>query len=373
MISYRAKNIKPSATLALNAMVKELIKNGEDIVNLGVGEPDFDTPDNIKQAAMDAIKEGFTKYTASEGIPELREAIVDKLKTENNLDYISKEVIVSNGAKHSIFTLLQAVLNDGDEVIIPSPYWVSYSEQVKMCGGKPVIVETDNFQLDVEKIKDAVTEKTKLTMINSPNNPTGAVYTEESLKILSDLAAEKDFYIMSDEIYEKFIYEKNHFSPASFARDKTIIINGVSKSYSMTGWRIGYAIGPEEIIKAMGNLQSQTTGSPSSISQKAALEAITGNQDSVAKMKNAFRERRNFVVKRLYGMGLRLAKPEGAFYIFPKVSGNSIDFSNKLLTEAKVAVVPGVEFGAEGYVRISYAASMEQLKKAMDRIEKFIS
>jgi aspartate aminotransferase len=373
MISERAFSIKPSATLALNAKVKQMIKSGEDIINFTVGEPDFDTPDNIKNAAIDAIKEGFTKYTAPDGIPELKEAISEKFKKDNNLEYSKNEIIVSNGAKHSIYNVLQSLLNNGDEVIILSPYWVSYAAQVSMSGGFPVIAETNQFQLDIEKVKKSLSKKTKLVMVNSPNNPTGAVFSKDSLKCLAELSEENNFYILSDEIYENLVYDSRHFSPAQFAKDRTIIVNGVSKSYSMTGWRIGYAVGPEEIIKSMGNMQSQATGNPSSISQKAALEAIKGPQDFVLEMKEEFRKRRDFVLQRLSEIGLETVKPEGAFYVFPKTGGNSLEIAQKLLEKAKIATVPGVEFGAEGHIRMSYATSMENLEKGLDRMEKFFS
>lgn len=371
MISDRASKIKPSATLALNAKVKELIKSGEDIVNFTVGEPDFDTPDNIKDATVNALKEGFTKYTDAAGIIELKQAISDKFKNDNNLDYSTSEIIVSNGAKHSLFNTFQSILNNGDEVIIPVPYWVSYAEQVSLSGGNPVLVDTNNFQLDLDKIKEKINEKTRAVLINSPNNPTGAVFSEESMKELGELAKENNFYIISDEIYEKLIYDAKHFSVASTSRENTIIINGVSKSYSMTGWRIGYAAGPEDVIKAMSNIQSQTTGNPNSIAQKGALEALTGDQSSVEKMRKEFEKRRNFVVKRLAEIGLNVTKPQGAFYAYPKIEGSSMEVASKLLEEAKVAVVPGAEFGTDNYFRMSYATSMETLKKGLDRMEKF--
>lgn len=372
MISEKARKIKPSATLALNTKIKQMIKSGKDIINLTIGEPDFDTPEHIKRAAIDAIRDGFTKYTPAEGIEELRKAIAKKLK-KDGMEYSAREIIISNGSKHSISNALQALLNEGDEVIIPVPYWVSYSENVSLLGGVPVFAGTQNFLLDAAKIKEKLSNKTKVVIVNSPNNPTGAVYGEEELKKLAKLAIENDFFIVSDEIYEKLIYDKKHHSTATFAKDKTILINGVSKTYAMTGWRIGYAAGPEEIIKSMANIQSQTTGSPNSISQKAALEALTGQQGSIEKMIAEFRKRRDFIVKRLNEIGLNIIKPEGAFYVFPEINGKSMGVANQLLKKAKVAVVPGAEFGSDKHIRISYATSMENIEEGMNRIEKFFS
>jgi len=371
-ISRRAANIKPSATMALDAKVKQLAKSGKDVINLAIGEPDFGTPENINRAAVGAIKNGFTKYTAGEGIEELRDTISKKLKKDNNLDYDSRQIVVSNGSKHSVYNILQALLDEGDEVIIPVPYWVSYSEQARLCGGIPVFADTKNFQLDADSIKEKLTRKTKAVIINSPNNPSGAVYDKESLKELAELAMKNNFFVISDEIYEKLVYGKKHFSAAEFAKDNTVVVNGVSKAYAMTGWRIGYAAGPETVMTAVKKIQSQTSGNPNSIAQKAALEALSGDQSSVEKMKNEFEKRRDFVVKRLADMGIDLVKPEGAFYAFPEVNGSSVAAANKLL-DAGVAVVPGIEFGMESHVRISYATSMEKLKEGMDRMENFIN
>ncbi len=371
MVSSRAAKIKPSATMALNAKVSRMIKEGRDVINLTAGEPDFDTPDNIKEAAIRAIKGGFTKYTAAEGTEELRAAVSEKLKRDNNLGYSTGEIIVSNGSKHSLYNAILSLVNEGDEVIIPVPYWVSYSEQVRVCGGVPVFAETENFRLDVSKVKEKINRRTKAIIINSPNNPSGAVYEKEALKELAELSVKHDFFILSDEIYEKLVYGKRHHSIASFAKGNTIVINGVSKAYAMTGWRIGYAAGPEEIIKAMSKIQSQASGNPNSIAQKAALEALAGDQNTVEVMRKEFEKRRNFVVKRLNEIGLALTKPEGAFYAFPEVNGNSMDTASKLL-DAGVAVVPGIEFGMEGHIRISYATSMQKLEEGMKRIEKFV-
>lgn len=370
VISQRAAKIKPSATMALDAKVRQLAKAGKDVINLAIGEPDFGTPENIKRAAIEAINQGFTRYTAAEGTEELRDAISKKLKKDNNLDYNSGQIVVSNGSKHSIYNILQALLDGGDEVIIPVPYWVSYSEQVALCGGLPVFAQTSKFTLDASEIKKKITRKTKAVIINSPNNPSGAVYDKESLKELAELAIKNNFFVISDEIYEKLVYGKKHSSAAEFARDNTIVVNGVSKAYAMTGWRIGYAAGPEAVMKAAKKIQSQTSGNPNSIAQKAALEALTGDQSSVEKMKSEFEKRRDFVVKRLNDMNISLVKPEGAFYAFPEVNSSSVEVSDKLL-DAGVAVVPGIEFGMERHVRISYATSMNNLEKGMDRMETF--
>lgn len=372
MISSRAAKIKPSATMALDAKVKRLAKAGKDVINLAIGEPDFGTPENIKRAAIEAINEGFTKYTAAEGTEELRNAISKKLKKDNNLDYNSGQIVVSNGSKHSIYNILQALLDEGDEVIIPVPYWVSYSEQVALCGGLPVFAQTSKFNLDASAIKKKITKKTKAVIINSPNNPSGAVYDKESLKELAELAVKNNFFIISDEIYEKLVYGKKHSSVAGFAKDNTVVVNGVSKAYAMTGWRIGYAAGPESVMKAVKKIQSQTSGNPNSIAQKAAAEALSGSQSSVEKMKKEFEKRRDFVVRRLEDMNISLVKPEGAFYVFPRVNGSSINVATKML-DAGVAVVPGIEFGMESHVRISYATSMNNLEEGMRRMENFIN
>jgi len=386
MLAERVKNISASTTLGLNAKAKELAAKGIDVVNLAAGEPDFDTPENIKKAAIDAIKSGFTKYTAVAGIPELREAIAGKLKAENGLDYRPEQIVVSCGGKQSLYNAFQAICNPGDEVIVPKPYWVTYSEQIKLCGARPVFVETgekENFRLFASKVEKAITGRTRVILINSPNNPTGAVYDRDELRKIARIAVENNVFVISDEIYEHLVYEGEHVSIASFGdeiKERAIVSNGASKSYSMTGWRIGWAAGPLEIMKGIGNFQSHTTSNPASMCQKAYLAALAGPQDSVRTMVKEFRKRRDFIVKRLNEIeGISCTKPQGAFYVFPNVSAtfsdkmkNSMDFSMQLLEKAKVVVVPGLDFGGEGHVRISYACSMECIEKGMDRIEEFL-
>ena len=379
MLSNRAKNIAPSVTLAITAKAKQMKKEGIDVVGFGAGEPDFDTPDNIKEAAKKAIDEGFTKYTPVPGIPELREAVAKKFQKENNLAYAPDQIIVSNGGKHTLYNIMLAILDKGDEVIIPVPYWVSYEEQVKLAEGKAVFCNTDNFKIKADLIAEKVTPKTKLLILNSPNNPSGAVCDNNELKKIADLAVEKNFYVVSDEVYEKLIYDGNeHVSIASLNNEiykRTITVNAVSKTYSMTGWRIGYCAGPADLIKGMSNVQSHTTSNPCSIAQKAALEALNGPQEKAAEMIKAFDERREFMFKRLNEIkGIKCSKPEGAFYCFPDISGTglkSMEFTEKLLEQEKVAVVPGKDFGNDNCVRLSYATSMENIKKGLDRIEKF--
>ena len=366
--SEKAAKVRPSATMALNARARELSQAGKEIINLTIGEPDFDTPENIKRAAATAMAKGFTRYTPAEGMRELREAISGKLLKDNSLEYTPDEIVVSCGAKHSIFNVLQSIVNDGDEVIIPSPYWVSYAEQVSLVGGTPVFAET--LCLDSKCIEKKISAKTKAIIVNSPNNPTGAVYGENALKSTADLARDAGTFIISDEIYEKLIYGKKHHSIAEYAKENTIVVNGVSKAYAMTGWRIGYAAGPANVMKVASAVQSHTTGNANSIAQKAAIEALTGDQTSVEVMCAEFEQRRNFVVKRLQEIGMSCIKPEGAFYVFLEVPRGmtSSRFSEFLLEKAGVAVVPGDEFGSDRHVRISYASSIESLKKAMDNL-----
>jgi len=390
-LSKRALSISPSMTLGISARTKEMRAKGMKVVNLSAGEPDFDTPVHIKDSAKKALDSGFTKYTATGGIPELKRAICEKLKRDNGLDYSLNEVLVSCGAKHSIFNVLLAMCNDGDEVIIPAPYWTSYPEMVKMAGGKPVIVETKNtgFKLTPERLKSAITPKTKLVIINSPCNPTGVVYSQEELKVLGEVLVEHGVYCISDEIYEKIIYDGlEHASLASLnseLRNLTITVNGVSKTYSMTGWRIGYAAGPAEIIKAMNDMQGHSTSNPTSFCQKAALEALTGEQRNVEEMRKEFERRRNYIYKRLTEMeGIKVIRPQGAFYAFPDISAfigadrgkntiaGSCDFAEKLLAKAGVAVVPGAAFGEDGALRISFAASMEEIEAGMNGLEEFL-
>ncbi len=383
MISKRAQQILPSPTFALVAKVKEMKKQGIDIISFGIGEPDFPTPTNIKNAAKKAIDENFTKYTPGSGIPELKEAIVEKFKKDNNLDYDSSQILISTGAKQCLYNIMQTILDKDDEAILFSPYWVSYIEQIKLADAKPVIVKTNkDFKIDFEEFNKNITDKTKLILINSPNNPTGAVFSEEELKKLADIAVEKNIYVISDEIYEKLIYSGKHVSIASFndkIKELTITVNGVSKSYSMTGWRIGYCAGNKNIIKAAANIQDQSTSCPNSIAQKAALEALTADQKAVKEMRNEFMKRRNYILERLNKVkGVECNVPDGAFYVLPNVSKlykgklkDSTSFATALLEKANIAVVPGVAFGDDDYIRFSYATSIDKIKEGMNRFEKF--
>ncbi|MCX8033703.1 MAG: pyridoxal phosphate-dependent aminotransferase [Thermodesulfovibrio sp.] len=390
MISERAKKVKPSPTLAVDSKAKEMKTKGLDVVNFGVGEPDFDTPEHIKESAIKAIKDGFTKYTPVGGIDELKEAIIEKLEKENGLKYKKENILVSCGAKHSLYNIAQALFGPGDEVIIPAPYWVSYPDQVLLNDATPVIVDTyekDDFMLLPEALKEKITPNTKAIIINSPSNPTGFIYDEKTLQAIAEIALKNNLYIISDEIYEKLIYDNNkHISIASFSeeiKEKTIVVNGLSKSHAMTGWRIGYAAGPVEIIKAMTNIQSQSTSNPTSIAQKAAVAALKGPQDFVEIMRKEFEKRRNYLVDELNKIfGISCKMPKGAFYAFPNVNkilskkvnsyeiNSSMDLSIYLLEKAQVALVPGSAFGAEGYIRISYATSIDNLKKGIERIKK---
>ena len=388
IVSNSLKRIKPSPTIAVTQKARELKAAGKDVIGLGAGEPDFDTPENIKQAAIDAINRGDTKYTAVDGTPELKKAIVNKFKRENNLEYSTNEITVGTGGKQVIYNALMATLNKGDEVIIPAPYWVSYPDMVLLAGGNPKIVkcnENDGFKLTPKNLKKAITKKTKWLILNSPSNPTGASYSREEIETLSEvLIKNKNVHILSDDIYEHITYDNFNFftiAQVSKLKNRTLTMNGVSKSYAMTGWRIGYAAGPKEIIKAISKIQSQSTSNPSSVSQAAAVEALNGNQDFIQKRSDAFKERRDFVVNSLNNIkGLSCLKPNGAFYVFPsckKLLGKKTklktdsDFVEKLLEKANVAVVQGSAFGLDGYFRISYATSMEKLKIAMERIKSF--
>ncbi len=383
-VSTNVSRIASSVTLDITARAKRMAREGIDVVSFGAGEPDFDTPPHIKKAAIDAINEGFTKYTPSSGTPELREAIVRKFKEDNGLDYKIQQVVVSCGAKHSLFNIFQAILNEGDEVIIPAPYWVSYPEMVKSQGARPVYVETsckNNFKVTAELVKSKVTKKTKGLILNSPSNPTGCVYNAGELEEIASLAVKYNFYVISDEIYEKLVYDgKAHVSIASLGsdiRDRTFVVNGVSKSYAMTGWRIGYAAGPSNVMEAIANLQSHATSNPSSISQRAALEALSGSQSCVEEMRLEFEKRRDYMVERIGRMRrISCVKPEGAFYLFCDVSGLKAapaEIANRLLDKAGVAVVPGEAFGAPRSIRMSFAASVENIKKGLDRIECWIN
>ena len=391
-LADRVLRVKPSKTLAVTAHAAELKAAGKDVINFGVGEPDFDTPDNIKTAAIQAIQNGFTKYTAAAGIPDLKKAIQAKLHRENNLDYDLGQIIVSAGAKYSIYSLFQILLNAGDEVLIPAPYWVSYPDMVLLAHGEPVIVPTkaeNNFELTLEDLQKNITPRTKILVLNSPSNPTGSVYSQAKLQAIAKFLEDKDIYIIYDEIYEYFLYGKEKFySIAQFSqkiREKTIIVNGVSKSYSMTGWRIGYAVGPVQVIKAMETLQSQSVSNPASIAQAAAVEAINGDQSSVKVMLNAFAKRRQCMLEAFQQIaGIKCHAPQGAFYVFPDISAlygksykgkllkNSLDFADMLLIEKNVAVVPGVAFGDDNCVRLSYACSTENIKKGLARLAEFV-
>lgn len=389
MISERVRNITPSATLGLTTRVNQLKQEGITVIALNVGEPDFGTPENICAAGIKAIENQKTKYTTVSGINELREAICAKLKRDNGLNYEPSQITVGTGAKQTLINCILTLIDPGDEVIIPKPCWVSYIEMVKLAGGVPVFVackEDEEFALDIEAVKAAITPKTKAVLFNTPNNPTGAVYSEESLRQLAALAEEHDFYLIADEVYEKLIYDGyKHFSVASVSEDaynRTVIINGISKAYSMTGWRIGFAAGPKDVIKGMNSLQGHATSNASSISQYAAVEAFNGPQESIELMRQEFYKRLQYVLGRLRAMpGVTCAGSHGAFYLMPnvksfygksyngKVIKDSFDLSDYLLDEARIALVPGAAFEAPDNLRISYSNSMENLTKALDQME----
>jgi len=388
IISDSLKRIKPSPTIAVSQKARELRAAGKDVIGLGAGEPDFDTPNNIKNAAIKAIKGGDTKYTAVDGTPALKNAIIKKFKKENSLKYSTDEITVGTGGKQVLYNAFMATLNKGDEVIIPAPFWVSYPDMVLLAGGKPKIVkcsEADNFKLTPTKLRKAITKKTKWIIFNSPSNPTGASYSKaEIVKLSKVLTMHKRIHILSDDIYEHITYDKaKYFTIAQIPnlKNRTLTMNGVSKSYAMTGWRIGYAGGPKEIIKAIRKVQSQSTSNPSSVSQAAAVEALNGTQNFIKTRSKEFKKRRDFVVKSLNMIkGINCLTPNGAFYVFPsckdllnkktKLKTDS-DFVKKLLEKSNVAAVQGSAFGLEGYFRISYATSMKNLKKAMERIKTF--
>ena len=392
IISDSLKKIKPSPTIAVTQKARELKAAGKDVIGLGAGEPDFDTPDNIKQAAIKAINDGDTKYTAVDGTPALKKAIVEKFKKENNLDYTTDQITVGAGGKHVIYNAMMATLNEGDEVIVPAPYWVSYPDMVLLAGGKPVIMECDEkqgFKINPNDLEKFITPKTKWIILNSPSNPTGACYSEQDIKaIAAILEKHNHVYILSDDIYEHVTYEGFKFftiAQINSLKDRVLTMNGVSKAYSMTGWRIGYAAGPKDIVKAIAKIQSQSTTNPSSISQAAAVEALSGTQDFINERANSFQERRDFVVNALNAIdGIECLNPDGAFYVFPSCkglmgkkdpNGNEIksdtDFVQSLLENSGIAVVQGSAFGLEGFFRISYATSMDNLNKAMDKISSF--
>lgn len=390
-LSERSRRISPSATMAMDAAAKEMARQGIDVISFGVGEPDFDTPDNVKEAARKAMEEGRTKYTPAAGIHELKVAVQGKFERENGLRYELNEIAITVGAKHALYNITQVLCDPGDEVIVPAPYWVSYVEQIKVTGAEPVIVETtqeDGFRMTPEALRAALTPRTRAIMLNSPSNPTGAVYRREHLEALAEVAIDAGVLVVSDEIYEPFIYGgAEHVSIAQISPEMkklTVIVHGVSKSHAMTGWRIGYVAGDKELIAAITSLQSHSTSNPTSISQYAAIEALNGPQESVARMVEAFAERRDYLVERLRRLpGIDCPVPEGAFYVFPdvraafgrrhqgEVIADSYALCDQLLKKAHISVVPGSAFGSEGYVRLSYATSMEKIAEGMDRFEAF--
>lgn len=391
-ISNKLKSIQPSVTLAITAKAKSLKAQGIDIIGFGAGEPDFRTPKHIRDAAINAIENESIGYTSASGMESLKKAICDKLKRDNNLEYTQDQIVVSNGAKHSLFNTLSAICNPGDEVIVPNPYWVSYPELVRLVDAKPVFVECPEkaeFKYTVEALEAAITDKTKAIILNTPNNPTGTAYKEEDLRAIADLAVKHNIYIISDEIYEKLLYEGTHTSIASFnedIKDLTIVVNGVAKAYAMTGWRIGYTACNKEIAKAMSNFQSHATSNPNTIAQYATIEALNGPEETLNEMIKAFKERRDFMVEKINSIeNLSCLKPQGAFYVMVNISkligktingkviNNSIDFADYLLDDAKVAVVPGIGFGNDNYIRLSYATSLDNIKEGLDRIEKAIA
>ena len=391
-ISKRISKINPSPTLSITAKANKMKAEGINVIGFGAGEPDFDTPVHIKEAAKRAIDKGFTKYTPTSGTKELKDAIIKKFKDDNGLEYPAGEILVSCGAKHSIFNMILTLCGDGDDVIIPSPYWVSYPEMVMVSGATPVIVKAEagaDFKISASQLEKAITPRTKLVIINSPSNPTGMIYTKDELKRLSDVIVKAGIWCISDEIYEKLIYGGDkHVSIASFGADiksRTIVVNGVSKAYSMTGWRIGYAAGPKEVIQAASNLQDHSTSNPVSISQAASVEALLGSQEDLGKMAVEFEKRRDYMVKRINSInGLSTVNPQGAFYSFVNISGlkgrncsgktidGSFSLTDLLLTEARIAVVPGAVFGDDDHVRLSYATGMDNIVEGLNRFEDFI-
>jgi aspartate aminotransferase len=392
-LSRKAAQVKPSSTLAITAKAKELKAEGIDVVGFGAGEPDFNTPENINEAAIAAIKSGFTKYTPASGTAELKKAVSRKFEEFNGLHYGTDQIVISNGGKHSLTNVFQAIMNPGDEVIIPAPYWLTYPEIVKLCDGVPVYVygtKDSGYKVTAKQIEDAITDKTKAVILNTPNNPTGMVYSEGELRAIADVAVKNDIYVVADEMYENLIYgDKKHVSIASLGEEiykRTITCSGLSKSYSMTGWRIGYTGSSAEIAKLMGSIQSHQTSNPNSIAQKAALEALQGPQDAVAAMREEFDQRRKYMYERVSQMPLVDAlEPEGAFYTFVDFTdvleksykgvriGTASRVAEILIEDYKVAVVPCQDFGFDNFIRLSYAISMENIKKGLDRIEEFVS
>jgi aspartate aminotransferase len=388
-LADRVSTLTPSTTLAITAKAKEMKAKGIDVIGLGAGEPDFNTPDHIMAAATASMEEGHTKYTPAGGLAGLKDAIINKFKNDQGISYEPSEVIVTSGAKHALYTLFQVLLNEGDEVIIPTPYWVSYPEQVKLAGGTPAFIEgkeENEYKITPEQLREAVTDKTKAVIINSPSNPTGMLYSREELEAIGEVCLEKNILIVSDEIYEKLVYEGNkHVSIAEISpqlKEQTVVINGVSKSHSMTGWRIGYAAGDAKLIKAMTNLASHSTSNPTTTSQYGAIAAYEGTQEPVENMRRAFEERLNVVFEKLNAIpGFNCIKPQGAFYLFPNVKEavsltgyESVDtFAKALLEEAEVAVIPGSGFGSPDNIRLSYATSLDAFEKALERIHSFVS
>ena len=391
-VSKRVANIAPSMTLAIDAKLKQMIADGVEVYGFGAGEPDFNTPKYISEAAIEAINKGFTRYTAAQGTMDLRKAICAKFERENNLNYSPNQIIASSGAKHSLSNAFAALLNPGDEVIVPVPYWVSYTEIIKINDGVPVLVKTkkeNNFKMTKEELLSAITSRTKVILMNSPSNPTGAVYSERELRDIAEVAVEKNLYVVSDEIYERLVYDgKKHVSIASLGdeiKEQTIVVNGMSKAYAMTGWRLGYAAGNEKIIKAMSSVQSHAVSHPSSITQYASVVALNGPQDDVEKMVAEFEKRRNYMYERMNSMeGINCIKPEGAFYVYADISNylgkelcgtklnSSLDFAQIMLEKGHVAVIPGAAFGTDNYIRLSYATSMETIKNGLDKFESFV-
>ncbi len=392
-LSKRVQSIKPSATLSINARAKELKASGIEIINFGVGEPDFPTPHHIKEAAVKAIHDDFTRYTPVGGIPELKDAIIEQFKSDYGVSYEPGEIIVSCGGKHCIYNLVQAILDEDDEVIIPAPYWVSYPDIVRLAGGRSVIVQTreeDGFKLQPEKLEEAISPRTKLLILNSPSNPTGSVYTKEELEPIADVIVRHKIFVLTDDIYNRIIFDDATWLSIIHARPEvkeyTLILNGVSKTYSMTGWRIGYMAGPDPIISACTKIQSQSTSNPNSVAQKASVAALTGPQDDVERMVSAFSRRRRYLLDRLQQIKyITFYPPQGAFYIFPNFSAyygkkyngqvilNSLDLTSYLMEEANIAVVPGSAFGDDRCLRFSFATSLATIEKGMDRLEKALS
>jgi aspartate aminotransferase len=381
-LASRATILTPSLTLSIDSKAKAMKAEGIDVCGFGAGEPDFDTPEHIKAAAMASLDGGFTKYTPSSGIPELRQAIAEKFLNDNKLEYKPSQIVVSNGAKHSCFNAILATVQPGDEVIIPAPYWLSYPEMVRLAGGDPVFVETteqSGWKMTKEQFEDAMTPRTKMVIINTPNNPTGAVYTREELAALGEVAEEEGIIILADEIYEKLTYDGvEHVSIASLSpeiNDLTITVNGFSKAYAMTGWRLGYLGAPDAIAKAIDSMQSHTTSNACSFAQKGGLAALKGDQQQVTDMREEFEMRRNYMFQRLSTIkGISVVKPQGAFYMLVNISKLSLtsqNFSDRLLSKANVAVVPGIAFGDDRTIRLSYATSMDVIKKGVDRFEEF--